>query len=250
MLFKMNHISYLLFLLLLFTSLSATANKNKTLEVVIPQQKINLSYQVAPRLSQLLIDAKKNTDYSAYTLGSALIKKNSYENITIQNNKIELIESLETINHTSAFHLRTLIEGLNFFQQEKLSLDLEKVQLDSRINPIISGNYQLYLPKRPDFLILIDPNHSEKIIKLKLKPGYNLSKYLNEFYKNTDIVTDNIRIIQADKEVITPKIDYWSNSKYYLSPGAIIYIGLNEDIENAEITNQSFLKLLQHHVVY
>lgn len=250
MLFKKNHISYLLFSLLLFTSLSATANEDNALEVVIPQQKINLSYQVAPRLSQLLIDAKKNTDYSAYTLGSALIKKNNYENITIQNSKIELVESLEAINNVSAFRLRKQIEELSFFQQEKLSLDLEEIQLDSRINPIISGNYQLFLPKRPDFLILIDPNHSEKVIKLKLKPGYNLSKYINEFYKHTDIVTDNIRIIQADKQVITPKIDYWSNNKYYLSPGAIIYIGLNKDIDNAEITNQRFLKLLQHHVVY
>ena len=179
-----------------------------------------------------------------------MIKKNNYENITIQNNKIELIENLEAINNASAFRLRKQIEEFSFFQQEKLSLDLEKIQLDSRINPIISGNYQLFLPKRPDFLILIDPNHSEKVIKLKLKSGYNLSKYLNEFYKNTDIVTDDIRIIQADKEVIAPKIDYWSNKKYYLSPGSIIYIGLDESIDNAEIINQSFLKLLQHHVVY
>ena len=250
MLFRMNYIRYIFSSLLLFNSLSVTASKINTLEAVIPQQGINLSYQVAPRLSQLLIDAKKNIDYSAYTLGSALIKKNNYKNIAIQNNKIELLESLEAINNTSAFRLRKLIEGLNFFQQEKLSLDLEKVQLDSRINPIISGNYQLFLPKRPTFLTLIDPNHSEKIIKLKLKSGYNLSKYLNEFYKHNDIVTDDIRIIQADKQVITPKIDYWSNNKYYLSPGAIIYIGLNENIDNAEITNQSFLKLLQHHVVY
>lgn len=239
---------YLIFILLMLFNISK-ASSATTLKVTIPQQGISLSYQSAPRLSQLLIDANKNIDYAAYFLGSALINKDN-KNIAIQSSKIKLLERLETNNDTNASNLHTIVESLTFFQQEDLKLDLEKIQQDSRLNPIISGNYQLYLPKRPDYIILIDPKNSDDIIKQKLRAGYHLEDYLSEYYKSTDIVINNIQIIQADKHVITPKIDYWSSNKYYLSPGAIIYIGLGKDIDKSGSINQNVINLLQHHVVY
>lgn len=240
------NLPYLIFILLMLFGISRTSTA-AALKVTIPQQGISLSYQSAPRLSQLLTDANKNIDYTAYFLGSALINKDNKKN-AIQNSKIKLLKDIESISNKSASHLHTIVEGLTLYQQEDLKLDLEKIQQDSRQNPIISGNYQLYLPKRPDYIILIDPKNSDEILKLKLISGYHLENYLSDHYKSRDFSTDNIRIIQADKEVITPKIDYWSSKKYYLSPGAIIYVGLN--IDKAETINQKVTNLLQQHVVY
>ena len=242
------NLPYLVFILLMLFGISKTSAA-ATLKVTIPQQSISLSYQSAPRLSQLLIDVNKNIDYAAYFLGSALINKDN-KKIAIQKSKIKLLEDLESINNKSASYLHTIVESLTFFQQEDIKLDLEKIQQDRRLNPIISGNYQLYLPNRPDYIILIDPKNSDDIIKLKLIAGYHLENYLSDHYKNKNFSKNNIRIIQADKEVITPKINYWSSNKYYLSPGSIIYVGLNRDIDKAETINQNITNLLQHHVVY
>lgn len=245
---KRINLPYLVFILLMLSSISKPSTA-AALKVTIPQQSISLSYQSAPRLSQLLIDVNKNIDYAAYFLGSALINKDN-KNIAIQKSKIKFLEDLESINNTSASNLHAIIGSLTFFQQEDLKLDLEKIQQDRRLNPNISGNYQLYLPKRPDYIILIDPKNSDDIIKLNLTAGYHLENYLSNHYKNKDFSTDNIRIIQADKKAITSKINYWSSNKYYLSPGSIIYMGLNRDIDKAETINQNVINLLQHHVVY
>ncbi|KJZ15074.1 hypothetical protein TW85_05505 [Marinomonas sp. S3726] len=250
MIAKFNLFRYILILLVPILFSISKANSETTLKVTIPQQGISLSYHNAPKLSQLLIDANKNIEYSAYPLGSALIKKNNNTNTIIQNTKTKLLEHLEVISNANTSNLRTIIENLNFFQQENITLDLERIQQNNRLNPIISGDYQLYLPKRPDFVILIDPQNFEKIVRLKLNAGYHLENYLRDHYKNKNFTTENIRIIQADKQVITPKINYWSSNKYYLSPGAIIYVGLNRNIYKAETINQNVTNLLQHHVVY
>jgi hypothetical protein len=248
----------ILFLICLSFSLllGNTVNATPILEVKIPQADISLKYQVAPRLSQLLNDARNNIDYPPYHLGSSLLNLDHDKNNKIKTKKSILLKIIEDQAKTTSEmkNLHSIIVSLNLFYREAVSLDLEEIQLNAKLNPILKGHYLLSLPTRPNVITVIDPANSDKVVKVQLVPGYSLKNYLNEYYlkinKTNFDLPNNIELIQADKQHITPNIALWNNNKYFLSPGSIIFIGLDKSVKNMKEINHKFTALLQHHVAF
>lgn len=246
----------ILFLMCLSLSLlwGNTVNATPILEVKIPQADISLKYQVAPRLSQLLFDAHKNIDYSPYSLGALLLNLDSNQSKKINDEKSTLLKMIDRRIESDVTNLSSILDSLTFSSREQVILDLEKIQLNAKLNPKLKGHYQLSLPTRPNFITVIDPTNSDKVIRVKLVPGYSLKNYLSEYYltiNKTNIdLPNNIELIQADKQHISPNIAIWNNNKYFLSPGAIIFIGLEKNVKNMKELNYKFTALLQHHVAF
>ena len=206
------------------------------------------TYKFAPRLSQILLDARNSLDYSPYALGSALINRDSTLNQELKKKKQSLLKKLTASSNIETENLHSILNELIFSYRELVSLDLEKIQINKKNDPKITGSYKLSLPKRPDFLFLIDPLNSNRVIKIKMRPGYSLVNYVDEYAQSSN--GNKIRIVQADKTIINPKINNWNNNTYYLSPGSFIYIGLNQYIDNSNELNQAFLALLQQHTAF
>ena len=233
-------------------SFSLSASPFKSLEVSVENTNISLQYDRPQRLLQVLSDSHQYIDYSPYTLGASLVIKNSKIGFKKKENLINKInlnykanDKVETKNN-----LLSILEKHNFKKREEITLDLEKIQLDKNSNPIIQGKYELMLPRTPNYIIVIDPSNSKDLIKLPLKYNYDFEDYIN-FYKDgfnikNKIKSEKITIVQADKETIIPKVSYWNDKNYYLSPGAFIYIG----IESSPQINSDFIDLLKYHVVF
>lgn len=257
----MNSLSTLALSCLLF--ISAQVSSSSLLQVEVKQANVNLSYDVAPRLSQVLIDAYKYTPYTPYQLGSSLINTTSKAQQKILKEKLQLAEKLKSILGREAQNLSNILNELILVNRINLNLDLETIQLNAKLNPLLKGQYILSLPQRPNYILLIDPLSQQKIIKLPLKPGRTFKHYLSDYLNNDKPNdSDNIEqfkqangyqkfhIIQADKKSIIPITGYWNNNQYYLSPGAMIFVNLNANIQEAEQINQQFIELLKYYVAY
>ena len=113
---------------------------------------------------------------------------------------------------------------MSFAFREKIETDPIKVQIFPNLNPMIKSDYILSMPNRPDHILIIDP-HTNNPIKLSLKANSNLKDYLSQLshsqHKNT------AWIIQANGDVYQATDIQWRDSLYFLSPGAIVFIGLD-----------------------
>ena len=260
----MNSISFLITLTLSYLLfVSAQVSSSALLHVEVKQANVSLSYDVAPRLSQVLIDAYKYTPYTPYQLGTSLINTAPKAQQKILEEKLQLAKKLKSIPEKEAQNLSNILNELALVNRINLNLDIDAIQLNAKLNPLLKGQYILSSPQRPDYILLIDPLSQQKIIKLALKPGQTFKHYLNDYLNNDKPNdSDNIEqfkqandykkfhIIQADKKSIIPITGYWNNNQYYLSPGAMIFVNLNANIQDAEQINQQFIDLLKYYVAY
>ena len=257
----MNSLSFLPPLILSLLFFCSNISSSELLQVEVKQVNISLNYEIAPRLSQVLIDAYQYTPYKPYRLGSSLINISLKAKQKIHEKKLQLAEILNSVPEKEAQNLSSILNKLRLVNRINLNLDLDAIQLNSKLNPLLEGRYILSLPKRPDYILLIDPFSQQKVIRLALKHGQTFKNYLhdylislkgNETRKIESIKQDNsykkFHIIQADKKMIIPATGYWNNNQYYLSPGAMIFVNLNSNIQKAEQINQQFIELLKYYV--
>jgi len=254
-LFNILVYSSLVYSSLVYSSLvySASTYSAPALQVELKQENIILNYNQRPRLSQLLTDAYQHMSHAPYSLGVSLIDTNPVKSTLLSTKKNQLLQTLKKLPEASPQNLYNILSNLKLVNRTPLNLDLEAVQLNSKLNPLLEGRYTLSLPKRPDHIIFIDPISKQDIIKIKLKPGQPLKTYIKEYLagtNNNDKKYKTFTLIQADKNIIMPTTSYWNNNRYYLSPGAMVFVNLNSNIQEAEQINQKFIELLKYYVAY
>ena len=210
--------------LLCLVTLSQNAKADNAI-ITLQHNQITLSYPQEVRFSQLLQDAYSHTNYLIYLLGSALINPNKQSIVT--NQKSTVLRQLAAINTPAAKHIINHLNRLNLVYHEDMVFDLTKVRMNPKLNPTIKGEYSLSLPKRPTHITVFDARQNQ-IKTIPLNKNGELHDYLAQFagVSKSQQPYDSVWVIQADRSIYQVKDLQWKNTLYFLSPGAMVFIGL------------------------
>jgi len=241
-------LKYLLASLPLFTFF-AFAN---ALTINLTEYSVNLSYPQAYRLHQVISDTNslvvKNQSPAPYWLGAQLIQPNLNEDIEIEKSKI-----LEKLQYLAKYHpeftlkadsIRTVIDTNHFNHRYFISLDNDKIRLESQLNPLLKGTYKLITPPRPRQVFVIGT--LQAITSVTHQNGAIPLAYLDAVSLPSGSDITHVFIIQPDGHVISYSNPTWQNNKSYLAPGAIILSGFQSLPDEYALLNRQIAELLRY----
>lgn len=232
---------------LLVTALSSrqvvaeAANTFTTRITLLPSQ-ITLSYPQDVRFSQVLSDAYAQSNEEIYALGTGLI--DPHKQTMIDTQKRVIMRQLTQLNTPQAMQLAKQLDSLPLVYHEPIATDLTSVRVSSKLNPLIKQDYWLSLSKRPTHIKVFDPalDHS---VTMALQENADLRDYLATLSQMTKRDRhDSAWIIQANRVVYQVDNLAWKNTLHFLSPGAIVFIGLQNLPDEYRDLNANIAHLL------
>jgi hypothetical protein len=219
-----------------------TPNIYATRVTLLPSQ-ITLSYSQDVRFSQVLSDAYAQSNNDVYPLGTALI--DPHKQTIIDTQKRVIMRQLTQLDTPEATNLAKQLDSLPLVYHEQIATDLTKVRVSPKLNPLIKKDYWLSLPKRPAHIKVFDPalDHS---MTMALQKNADLRDYLAKLSQVTkkDRSHDSAWVIQADRAVYHVDNLAWKNTLHFLSPGAIVFIGLQNLPDDYRDLNANIAHLL------
>ena len=238
-------------LLLISSSLTIHAatsdhSEGEALSVSLPQENKTYHYRQTVRLSQVLADIYPTLHYVPYTLGASLIRIS--KNPLVAEEKYRIIQQLITLNTPSSLFLLAQLSNMTFAFREHISLNLPTIRLSLKQDPLLAGAFQLFAPTRPDHFLVVGAINEESPLAVPLQDGQSLRDYLPNIALNNQALDSTPWIIQADQTFYQVHDLYWKNKPYFLSPGAVVFIGLkNLPIEFKDL-NRDIVHLLTYRV--
>lgn len=234
---------------LLFTALpsyGSEPDKGEALSVAFPQENKTYHYQDPARLSQVLNDIYSSLDYAPYTSGVSLIRLS--KNIQIEQQKDAIIQRLIKLNTDSALYLIAQISNTEFAFREALSFDLDTTRLFLKQNPLLAGRFQLVVPIRSNRFWVYGAIDEDTPLAISLHDGLSLRDYLATIESSNSEGKYRPWVIQPDQTLYQTKDIYWKGTPYFLSPGAVVFIGLQNLPEEFKDLNQQIAHLLTYRV--
>ncbi|WP_394180912.1 capsule biosynthesis GfcC family protein [Marinomonas posidonica] len=233
-------ISYVSFISLCFLPLFAMAQPVK---IHLLQPEITLEYEAAVRLSQVLSDAQKQVDYPVYSLGISVISPSKQALVDQQKN--DIFNALRHIDSAESKRIVKQLAPLHFVYRERLETRLKNVRTVKKNNPLLSHDYALSVPIRPTFIRVISPKRTSMSM-IKQTPNSHLKDYLTPDIAGDDY--DSAWVIQADQKVQYIKGIQWQGKHHYLSPGSLVFVGLENLPHQYKTLNQDIAQLLTQHL--
>lgn len=212
-----------------------------TTKVILLSEKISLSYSQEVRLSQVLSDASLHIKHPIYPLGSALIAPD--KQLLIDKKLATVLNQLTTLNTPESSNIYNQLSRLNFVYREPVEMNISKVRVTPNKDPMIRGNYWLYLPKRPSNILILD-SQQEHSLAIPMYAGANLKQYLQTLPESSHY--NSVWVIQADQHKYQANNIQWKNILYFLSPGAIIFTGLDNLPKQYSNLNTDIVDLLTY----
>ena len=211
---------------------------------VLPNQTL-LTYPQGVRLSQVLSDAYAQADYPVYSLGTTLVDPHRQPIVEVQKQKV--LRQLMLLNTPEALNLAVQINSMRFVYYQEIESDPNKVQAFAKRNPLLNQEFWLYLPKRPNYIKIVSPQRSTTSV-LDIQYNAELRDYLATFAdaEKEDQPNDSLWIIQADRKIYPVSDLTWSDKLYFLSPGAMLFTGLQDLPYEFRDLNGDIAQLLSH----
>jgi hypothetical protein len=207
---------------------------------------LSLQYTDKVRLSKPLTYVVEQLDYTPYFLGSSLIDLSQTE--ALAETQKSIIKRLTAINTKASLQIANQLKTLLFAPKVIADLDLDKIKISPKKDPLLSGEFVLHLPKRPNTLLFVGALNTDSAIKVTITLGSTLNDYLNRFPQLSSSQKSAPWIIQADQSTHQANNVYWKGKPTYLSPGAIIFIGLDDLPEKDKDLNKAIVNLLSNRV--
>lgn len=233
--------------LLLATGLSAIAsaddNKIYPSRITLLPSLTVMSYTENVRFSQVLSDAYAQTNYEVYPLGIALVDPHKQPQADVRKRKVLL--ELRRLNTAEADNLAQQLRTMRLAYHLPIEQDPVKVQTQAKRDPLITQEYGLRLPKRPDHIQVIDPSRREPMT-IKFKPNADLRDYMAQL-TDTDVGRGAYKsawIVQADRKIYRVDDVRQRDKLHFLSPGAVVYMGLQDLPEVDQDLNTAVAELL------
>ena len=231
----------------LTTHAAAPVNpKGEALSVSLPEENKTYHYSQTVRLSQVLTDIYPTLHYVPYTLGASLIRVSKTP--LIAEEKYRIIQQLITLNTPSSLFLLAQLSNMTFAFREHISLNLPTVRLSPKQDPLLAGAFQLFAPARPDHFLVVGAINQESPLAISLQGGQSLRDYLPTIQMNDQALDSTPWVIQADQTFYQVHDLYWKNKPYFLSPGAVVFIGLKDLPIEFKDLNRDIVHLLTYRV--
>lgn len=240
---------------LLIAALFSSGVQANDVRVTLLQSNQTLTYPQPVRLSQALGDAlelgQMHSDQPVYPLGSALI--NPHKQATLDVKRTSLLRQLATINTPESNSLARQLKQMSFAYHEAVDTDYTRVRVQLRQNPLLNHDYWLSLPSRPDHIRVLQPLMTESVA-LPVQSGHHLAVYLDAFADVYGLAHPTKRwrtvrqawVIQADRSVYLAKNFSWRGDRFHLSPGAMVFLELDNLPRAYRNLNADIAHLLAH----
>ncbi|MGR5142821.1 capsule biosynthesis GfcC family protein [Photobacterium sp. DNB23_23_1] len=255
---------FFFFVALLLTPHFAKANNyqpEQALSVTIyspdKSQAWSLDYSKPARLSQIVSDniatqLQRNSlrADNIYWPGSSLTNSATPENKSSVLKQIDQLVDKEPIGFAAKASLRANERWINhniFYSRQFIPLDFDAIRLNKKLNPFLSGEYHLYLPNRPNNVLIIGA--VQKPTSLEWRPRLPAKQYLAKTALIEGHQKDFAAVIQPDGTVEQHPIAYWNKNHMDIAPGATIYIGYNSLPTDYEKLNEEMIDLLRNKVL-
>ncbi|WP_434939644.1 capsule biosynthesis GfcC family protein [Shewanella sp. HL-SH8] len=227
---------------------------------IAAQQSLTLRYDQAPRLVQIMQDslihspqfASNQHPQAIYWLSAGLY--DSKTETQFQQKQQKILNSLKTKytdmgqpqNINALKSLSSWINGNKFIKREFIPLDFDSIRLKQELNPLLTGQYLLTLPTKPDSVLVLGA--VEENGPLPFKANQPATAYLDLAMPINDSENSFAWLIQPDGKVTSYPIAYWNQQHIDIAPGAIIYLDFQGVRDNEPELNSAILELLRHWV--
>ncbi|MDN3679497.1 capsule biosynthesis GfcC family protein [Vibrio tapetis subsp. quintayensis] len=221
------------------------ATESHPLTITLVNQHVVLSYPAATRLDVILRDSQKQLSGIPYYLGAKLVSAS--QQAKVQSKYQHVIKQLDDLATPQARMVKQQLDQFQFVGRELLELDYDKIRLKEPKNPLLHGQYQLYLTGKSNTLrhkvwllgLITEPKQVE------LLPNQDLDIYLDQMNTFDEAETKRPFVIQPDGTIKQPNISYYQPGRVYLAPQAMVFIGF----ESQTALNQDIANLLRYAVV-
>ncbi|SBS27106.1 hypothetical protein MSP8886_00805 [Marinomonas spartinae] len=210
-------------------------------QVTLMETATTFRYTTPPRLSMVLAEALHTLTYNPYYLGAALVDETQQQDF--MRFKQNVMDQLAMAKTFSTEKMRSQLKHTAFAKKETLSLDYDIVRVFPQKNPLLKGQFRLYLPESPHDIKVYGAIQSTTPINLALQDGSSLQAYLPDIPFYNVAMNTTIWIIEPDQTIDQIQNIHQQKQPTYLAPGAIIYIASNEIPEQL---NQNIVTLLQN----
>ncbi|MCB5161531.1 capsule biosynthesis GfcC family protein [Marinomonas algarum] len=234
----MTSISYRIQPLLAFF-LSCLASSSMAANITLLQSKTTLTYSSDVRLSQVLQDAHHQLDYEVYPLASGLINPSKQTPVT--NVKNSIVTQLQSLQRKDANRLASQLTSLSFVFFEPINMDVDKVRVGEKLDPLLKKDYSLSLPRRADHILIVNAaqdhsTHTPFQTNKGLKPYLTLLPSTQQY--------SSVWIIQPDRQVYYVDNIQWRHQRVFIAPGATLFFGLRDLPAEHSDLNRRIAKLL------
>lgn len=219
--------------------------------ITLPQISTKLTYKHPVRLQQVLTDStlqlEKSYSHSPYWLGSQLIEPDKNEKVAAL--KSNIIKQLTFLSRSYPRYKANVEIILSFINQNKfnyrhfISLDNDLVRISPSQNPLLIGDYKLLIALRQNNIQLVG-SVGNNIVSY-ISHG-NLNDYLQRETTLQQSDTNTVYLIQPDGKLIQVNNAYWSQSRVYLAPESIIFLGLKNPPHRFNQLNQQIAEFLRY----
>ncbi|CCN80357.1 conserved hypothetical protein [Vibrio nigripulchritudo SFn27] len=210
------------------------------LTVHLPEQRLNLNYMVPARLSQVISDTQAQSKENLFFPAAILASHSKQEEVDVLRHSIS--KQLTRKDSDDSSKILNQLTDFQYVGREWVSTDFDELRLNPGLNPLLSGSYDLYVsPRKNTVEILGYVKNSES---LPMASSQDLTHYLDSVEALTSGDLDELYIIHSDGTVIKTELGYWQPKRYYLSPGAKIFVGS----KNNPNLNKEIAELLRYAV--
>ncbi len=236
--------------LCLLVSFNGTAN---TLSIKLVKQQLTLNYSQAVRLSQVVIDAHSQTPFEPLT---AILSHDKQSDVNELNDQI--VSSLSLLSQYSSLFLSektfnkaakqliAQLSSLTFVERIFTSLDMDFLRINAQANPLLSGNYLLFIKPRPRHISFFGAIDSDKEVTLPLIEHATIDDYLDKLKLLTTADTSIVYVIQPDGSIQLTEYSIWQDTQVFLAPGATVFIPFANLPTKYASLNESIVQLLRN----
>lgn len=213
-------------------------NANADVTVQLANQGIELRYPKNVRLLNVLQDSKKNSDITPYTFASKLF--DSAQQASTEQLLASTIARLKLLAENPIYTSQAdkLIKQLSQFSygyRLNVPLELDRIRLNSDLNPLLSGDYELYEVSRPNTVTLFGVLNQS--VELEHSASKTVHDYLEQVQPEAKANNSVATIIYPNGQLLETGYAYWNNQFTSIPPGSFIFLGFSASDDLQELEN-------------
>ncbi|WP_159656109.1 capsule biosynthesis GfcC family protein [Vibrio atypicus] len=230
----------------LITASNASA---QALKVNLPSTGIALEYAQPQRIDQVFTDViaqKPSPSPVNFPIANQLFNLEKQEQS--EQFKQQVLKKLTDLTSGSGKQKKSigiLIEQIKDWQvgyRESITLDFDEIRLQSKANPMLSGEYEFIIPGRSNTVsfegLLFSPQ------QVDFKSNQTLSDYLGKLNLLSSAHPSYAWVIYPNGHYIKAGYAYWNNDSTQLTPGSVVFLGYNSDTREMQNIEKDIVKLI------
>jgi hypothetical protein len=228
---------------------SISATQTLTLQYPQPIRLVQVVQDSLTHINQLVLEDDTQPQ-AIYWLSAGLYDRATITAAENQQQQIIHLLSRQISNQDKPQNIQAMktlsnwIRVNKFAKREKITLDFDSIRLKEALNPLITGDYLLTLPIKPEYVMVLGA--VEQNGQQPFKVRQDATQYLDRALPIDDSDNSFAWLIQPDGQVEHYPIAYWDHQHIDVAPGAIIYLEFHDAQENEQALNQQIIELLTH----